>query len=1204
MKKLIGITALALCGVLLSAAPSAAAAQARAAGKDYDYSRPEDTASSSVDEVGLLERYLGAPLSETERAYLSTHGSFALRYSDAVGISNVVTDLSEESGLLSVSAKPLSYTAANGHGVVWKPVDVEGEPVLQSGDEYTWSHGVTEKSGDFITVGYETSFPVGAEDVNAALNRTYQAARLASEKLAEREAAYHAELEAYGHALDAHENYLAELEAYGQALAEYESYRAAYAEWSKKNSAHEQYLRDLAQYEADQAAYAQYEEDLKKYEANVKRYEDYLAAYADYEKQYAEYLASFTSEEAKTALRQIGYLDFMFAQTEREGEPPRTLYSAVMGNAVMTVLEYKDAILEVEPGLREPFVQAENATYALRGELLPMYFLCITNEAKYQYYISCQAELAKQLTLLLQALDNMYRLRVVKQEVDRNNRTWQFRILLAQLYYMCNLLTDGPVPDWWKAHSAFGVGEDFDESYRIDGYTPAELLKGTPIPEDIDGAEPLSTGYPNLPAEPTAPRTVPPPGARPTAPKTPVMPQTVEDPGPAPAPVEEPVRPQEVPMPEEPTPYFPTEEELALTDALARGTLEERPPCEADFPLTVRTEVIRYFRNAQTVVVRFYGEPYGESAGEPVYTVEADRFSYVGFPLPLPERTRVGYTCKFAYWEDREGSRVDLTRLDVDAGTLDLYPHFEETPNLYRIYWEVGSLRFSDFCAYDAVPVYDEARFAPLEKPEKDGRAYRFIGWNRGEKFFPLGEDLDTMTETAVLYSAVFEESLRAEWVVDGRTVRKTPVWSGDVPQFGEEPQKSADALYAYTFEGWALSEGGTAAELEPMTEDGRYYAVFSREFLVSAGGSGASVKLTDATYSANALSLGSGPIAFGGLVALADAAGAGISLRLAAGNLSLSADLVRELATDGAKTVQVRTVQLDADHFRFSVTFADMVGAEIVPQNVFTLEAYARFAAETSDLHLYRMEEGGAVECSFERSVGAATVTLLRISAGATYEMYALYSVGALSYDDAELSVSLSAARVGECVEVHAAVSLPGTYLAGLYYAYYDPAQPDENGAPSRVEVAIEGGAFLMPARSVTVGMTIGYYEYTVEFRSEGKTLSVRTYRYGEKVTVPAVDPVKSADEEFTYQFAGWDRAVEPVTGDAVYNAVFRASPLPPRAEQQHTKYYYLIRAVKIGLPVFLLCIVLLVVILVLCNRKKRKIPAQKGKKGNRRAR
>ena len=65
-------------------------------------------------------------------------------------------------------------------------------------------------------------------------------------------------------------------------------------------------------------------------------------------------------------------------------------------------------------------------------------------------------------------------------------------------------------------------------------------------------------------------------------------------------------------------------------------------------------------------------------------------------------------------------------------------------------------------------------------------------------------------------------------------------------------------------------------------------------------------------------------------------------------------------------------------------------------------------------------------------------------------------------------------------------------------------------------------------------------YIDYTVRFLNEdGSVITEATYHYGEDVVVPA-DPAKTADETYTYTFAGWDKEVTSVKGNTDYTAVY----------------------------------------------------------------
>ena len=68
-------------------------------------------------------------------------------------------------------------------------------------------------------------------------------------------------------------------------------------------------------------------------------------------------------------------------------------------------------------------------------------------------------------------------------------------------------------------------------------------------------------------------------------------------------------------------------------------------------------------------------------------------------------------------------------------------------------------------------------------------------------------------------------------------------------------------------------------------------------------------------------------------------------------------------------------------------------------------------------------------------------------------------------------------------------------------------------------------------------------YIEYAIIFvNDDGSVISSKTYHYGDKVEVPA-DPTKNADNTYTYTFAGWDKTITAVTGDATYTATYTAT-------------------------------------------------------------
>ena len=121
------------------------------------------------------------------------------------------------------------------------------------------------------------------------------------------------------------------------------------------------------------------------------------------------------------------------------------------------------------------------------------------------------------------------------------------------------------------------------------------------------------------------------------------------------------------------------------------------------------------------------------------------------------------------------------------------------------------------------------------------------------------------------------------------------------------------------------------------------------------------------------------------------------------------------------------------------------------------------------------------------------------------------------------------------------------GDVISSNKYHYGDTVAVPSN--PTRVSDVIGSYTFTGWDKEVvncagdttyTAIYEISYIDYIVTFINyNGNVLSTGTYHYGDKVYLPET-PTKSADNTYTYTFAGWDKEVVNCDGDAIYTATY----------------------------------------------------------------
>ena len=748
---------------------------------EFDFSL-RGYAGANCTAADLLQEVYSAPVEKAEADWLNESGLFSLRYSDAVPVS--YAEIASEGERVSVTARPYRYLSGSGKEVVFTPVSAHGIPFDKVGESYSLTLDGATVSEDSLQIFYETTFTIPAAKINEVARAAYEngaALKKRIEEDGEGGTVYLAERAQYEADLKAYQAYLAAEEEYEAAAAEYEAYLKAYRDWSKRDAAYRAYLAEYERYLAEKEAFEQYERDIVAYQNALKAYRDYLAALKEYEADYEAFVTGLDSPEQRVALEQIRYLDFIeeAAYIKEGDDSPRTLYSAIMGNAVSTVLDNSDALINYSKSYRAPVQHADSATRILREDILPKYHALRTASAeeKYSFYIGYADAARDAFCELFRSLDWLYRQKIVRAAIESRDRIPQYRILLAQLFYICNYLTDGPVANYDKTYLHGGKRYDFDDSYRIDGYKPADLLIGANIPADGENAQPLAGGVPVLPALPERPTEVPAPGEMPKRPIEPVEPERVETAGEAPMPVTEPAKPEEVVEPIEPQPFLPTPTELALAEAFPR--LSVRAPREEDYILTARATCTKFI-SGDFATLRYY---FTEDGGQ-FYETECRKGELPDTSGLAPYKTRTGYSCTFSGWQLHVGGeRVPFDAAALRAGErYELYPAFSETAKSFPVRWEVDGKVYEDVCEYGQSPFFDGI-------PERRGEGaecYRFTGWSDGENFYPVGEDLPPMSEVEARYYACFEPSSLLVWK------------GGQLPVTYEEGRFSSDVGAAY----------------------------------------------------------------------------------------------------------------------------------------------------------------------------------------------------------------------------------------------------------------------------------------------------------------------------------------------------------------------------------------------------------------------
>ena len=1098
----------------VSASAAVPTAEAESSVNKYNFSAAGSFYTKEVAPSELLA-ILGFEPTDEESEYVDARSTLKFSYDTGITTANVWIAL-DNTGDVEVYVDEYVYGAENGVTVTWVPVsatlgNVSADFSPLDGDA-GYSHfavfygaGISENDDTAaVEVVFESSFSFEPDAVNALINLAYSDAVAAKDRLTKEETEYEKLLAEYKKQSALFAEYLVAREAYSAQKALYDEYLAEKAEYDTAFEARAEYLAALAEYERLLEEYRIFKEVTEpKYNADYASYLKYKEAY-DYYK--AVELPVYEAAEAE-AMRFREHLKII-ETVKTPMTDGRTLYDAIMGSTVTQVLSRQEEI--VAAGIPEELVTlAGECTDNLR-ELFTGYF-SLTDEAdKYFYYAGSYTEFRDNFYNLLRTLDYFYTFDndkgLVRTELVKSDKAKKYVILLSQLYVVTSALHDGRIYSY--------SGEEFTDLYKWSYsttpkqeawgnavvVTPLSMLENVVYLTDTNSAEPYDEQFPELVEKPEPPTEV----ARPEPLKTvyePVEPVFVPDPGEPPTEVTEPEPPTEAGDPgPEPTAYTPTEDELWLSEKLELGRFAERARYSDDVSVKQSIQISKKIFPEEETEVYFFAS---KNDAELLFVTVVDSGTAANFKGPVPERTSdERYHYKFSHWVDKDGGRVDLSR--VEGSYVYLYAAYITYDVEYVITWNIDGDTFDTVFKYGEMPSFDGVP----ERPKDDYNVYTFASWDK-----PLSPVSGNATYTAIFDATPY---YTVEWRI-GETSYFTEHLLGEMPVCpNDAPSCGADGTYTYTYITWDRT-------IEPATENTVYTAVSQKQYVLSFGNAGASATL-DATAADTA------EVDISPMLELLE--GRSLTLITKEGELTFGQQTLERMLNDGITTVSLVFEERNGG-VCYKLLFFDRTRSAVKAKESYTFGARLPLPLNyTQSMRFYRIEENKKILTPVTVSQGRLSAVNLEV--GVEYFMTELYSVAVIESGSLGIIPSTELAAPGERVTVSLAIP-DGMEINKLYYI-------DTDGT----EHTITDMQFTMPREEVRVWGSAVSKIFKIRFVNYDGRYIMRTCKWGEIPSAPSF--VRNSDSSYSYTFLGWDKEIVPVTADADYNAVYEKTPVQER--------------------------------------------------------
>ncbi|MBQ7123826.1 MAG: InlB B-repeat-containing protein, partial [Oscillospiraceae bacterium] len=447
------------------------------------------------------------------------------------------------------------------------------------------------------------------------------------------------------------------------------------------------------------------------------------------------------------------------------------------------------------------------------------------------------------------------------------------------------------------------------------------------------------------------------------------------------------------------------------------------------------------------------------------------------------------------------------------TGNTEYTATFEQVTNTYTVTWvdENGTTLDEQVLPYDAIPVYGG------ETPSKETTAehtFTFNGWKDVAKNvnYTNGAQLPAVSSD-VTYKVLFQQTTNQYLIIwvneDGTELSRETVSYGNTPTYkGNVPVKDPDAQYTYTHSGWI-------PEVSSVTGEATYKATYSttiNKYTVTWKNENGDVLETDEN-----VPYGTQPSYDG-------------ETPTKAGDAQYSYTFKEWIDENdnvyGSETIVegdiIYTATFTQTVNKYTVTWADEDGNELEKDENVPYGTTPSYDGETptkaaTTQHTYTFT-GWSPEIN--TVTGDVTYTAQFSSTVNKYKVTFVDENGTVLKEATEYDYGTPAKDIVKPEDPTKGATAQYTYT----FAGWTPAVSE-----------VTGDATYTATYSSAVN------EYTITFKNEdGTVLQSGKVAFGDTPAYTAATPTKPATAQYTYTFAGWDKEIVSVTGEAIYTATF----------------------------------------------------------------